>query len=155
MNSSVSDPDPSGFCFNKLMGSKWGFLIRFWRNLTKKDSVVSAKYDIYIFFTWTYIFLGVFFMDLCQDPDPEKKVRSGSGQKDPDPKPPHPFPTPWIGRMWGLWAHLNVIKLTGERGSYKATLFSQAANKQQAPNKGAYVRPSRREGDFKKSLGRL
>ena len=49
------------------------FLIRFWRSLTKKDSVESAKYDIQIFSSRTSVF-GRFFTD----PD---RVFSGS---DPD-----------------------------------------------------------------------
>ena len=36
------DLDPSVFCFKKLMGSKLCSL----RNMTKNDSVESAKYDI-------------------------------------------------------------------------------------------------------------
>ena len=36
------------------------FLIRFWRSLTKKDSVESAKYDIQIFSSRTSVF-GRFF----------------------------------------------------------------------------------------------
>ena len=40
------DPDPS---VNKLMGYKRCSLIRFWRKLTKKDSVESAKYDIFLY----------------------------------------------------------------------------------------------------------
>ena len=39
------DPDSSVFWFNKLMGSKGCSLIRFWRNLLKKDSVESVKYS--------------------------------------------------------------------------------------------------------------
>ena len=71
------------------------FLIRFWRNLTKKDSVESAKYKINKFSTCTFSFTGgPFFMDpdtdfyrigsgFSADPDPDsgKKVRSGSGKK--------------------------------------------------------------------------
>ena len=59
------DPDPSVFCFYKLMGSKWCSLIRFWRNLTKEDSFESANYDIILFllvitsfwsfFSWIWI----------------------------------------------------------------------------------------------------
>ena len=54
------NPDPFVFCFNKLMESKWCSLIRFWRNLTKKDSVQRTKYDIQIFFTYTYSFWAFF-----------------------------------------------------------------------------------------------
>ena len=71
------------------------FLIRFWRNLTKKDSVESAKYKINKFSNCTFSFtVGPFFMDpdtdfyrigsgFSADPDPDsgKKVRSGSGKK--------------------------------------------------------------------------
>ena len=62
----LNHPDPSDICFNKLMWSncKWYSLIRFWRNLTKKDSVESAKYhyDKQFFFICTriYIFLAFF-----------------------------------------------------------------------------------------------
>ena len=55
------------------------FLVRFWRNLTKKDSVESATYDINNFSTCTYIFWTFFFLD----PDfPDRNrifLRSGSG----------------------------------------------------------------------------
>ena len=57
------------------------FLIRFWRNLTKKDSVESDKYEINKFSTCTVLsVLGRFFMD----PDFSgfmKKIgrKSGSG----------------------------------------------------------------------------
>ena len=59
-------------------------LTRFWRNLTKKDSVESAKYEINNFSTCTYIFLNVFYRSgsgFLADPDSDKKVRSGSGKK--------------------------------------------------------------------------
>ena len=69
LKSSVSDPDSDGsgffrwpgfgsvrFCFSislsllnwqtKGIYCKWCYLIRLWRNLTKKDSVESAKYNI-------------------------------------------------------------------------------------------------------------
>ena len=43
------------------------FLIRFWRSLTKKDSVESAKYEMQIFSFCTSVFgQGVFFFT---DPD--------------------------------------------------------------------------------------
>ena len=63
-----ADPDPyfktpdldlSGFCFNKLMGTKLCYLVRFWRNLTKKYSLESAKYDIQFFYLYLH-WLGVF-----------------------------------------------------------------------------------------------
>ena len=38
------------------MRSKWCFFIRFWMNLSKKDSVVSAKYEINKFSICTYRF---------------------------------------------------------------------------------------------------
>ena len=77
------------------------FLIRFWSNLTKKDSVESAKYEINkkkIMLVLTV--LGCFFSSWIRiyffgsDPDfrplrirtKKKEVRSGSGKKYPDPK---------------------------------------------------------------------
>ena len=61
------DLDPS---INKLMM----FLLRFWRNLTKKDSVGSAKYEIPILFFCTYRFERFFpwIRISFSDPDPEK-----------------------------------------------------------------------------------
>ena len=64
---------------------------RFWRKLTKKDSVDSAKYEITIFlpvlsvfghfFPWIRIFRIV--SGFLSDPDPDsgKQVPSGSGKK--------------------------------------------------------------------------
>ena len=60
------------------------FLIRFWRNQTKKDSVESAKYEIILLHL--YSFLDIFFIDpvsrFLPDPDPDsgKKVRSGKSR---------------------------------------------------------------------------
>ena len=51
----VQNPD-SDLSINKPMGSKMMFLNRLWRNLTKNDSVESAKYKIQIFSTCTYSF---------------------------------------------------------------------------------------------------
>ena len=82
--------------FNKLKGSKWCSLSRFWRNLTKKD---CEKYGIK-FCLLSLQFLGVFWgsesgfsgsdPDFLTDPDPDsgKKVWSGSGQN-------HPYPKHW------------------------------------------------------------
>ena len=113
---SVSDPDESGVFspiriqtlktriwfrpffalvkfkfFNKLKGPKWCSLIRFWRNLTKKD---SAKYLCYTFF-YLYLpvkFLAVFYGSRIRDFRigsefcgrsglRKKKVWSGSGKR--------------------------------------------------------------------------
>ena len=49
------------------------FLIRFWRNLTKKDSVESAKYDIQFCLFLLTDFSAVFFMD--PDPDFPDRIR--------------------------------------------------------------------------------
>ena len=49
------------------------FLIRFWRNLTKKDSVESAKYDIQFCLFLLTDFWVVFFMD--PDPDFPDRIR--------------------------------------------------------------------------------
>ena len=59
-------------------------LFRFWRNLTKKESVVSAKYEERKKFTSTYSIRE--FFSWIRIRTQGKKVRSGSGQKDPDPK---------------------------------------------------------------------
>ena len=73
------------------------FWIRFWSNLTKKDSVESAKYEIkkcLLVLTVLGRFLRIRILIF---PDRirifgrsgfglRKKVRSGSGKKDPDPK---------------------------------------------------------------------
>ena len=67
--------------------------IRFWRNLNKKDSVESAKYDIQFCFTCTNSFWH-FFMDPDPDPnfsgsDPDFwpiRIRTPTGKKsDTDP----------------------------------------------------------------------
>ena len=85
----------SGSVHNQTNEILMMFLIRFWRNLTKKDSVESAKYKINKFSNCTFSFtVGPFFMDpdtdfyrigsgFSADPDPDsgKKVRSGSGKK--------------------------------------------------------------------------
>ena len=42
-------------------------LIRFWKSLTKKDSVKSARYEIYNFFYFYLSFRTTFFTD----PDPD------------------------------------------------------------------------------------
>ena len=63
------------------MGSKWCSLIWFWRSLTKKDCVESAKWDRHVFLSLLLIVFGRFFMDPNQDSG--KKVWSG---KNPDPK---------------------------------------------------------------------
>ena len=60
------------------------FLFWFWRNLIKKDSFESAKYDI-IFFTCTYRFWAFFHgsgSGFLADPDLDagKKPQNGSGQ---------------------------------------------------------------------------
>ena len=56
-------------------------LIRFWRSLTKKDSVKSARYDTGItFFFYSNSSFGTFFSYTDPDPGPDF---SGS---DPDPK---------------------------------------------------------------------
>ena len=55
--------DPPIFCFNKLMGSKLCSLIRFLfcMNLTKKDSVESANYCTYSFWTFfSWILIRIF-----------------------------------------------------------------------------------------------
>ena len=53
------DPDPSGFCFNKLMGSKWCSLIRFWRNLTKKW---YEKISLYLLFGRFFIRIQIYWI---------------------------------------------------------------------------------------------
>ena len=74
------------------------FLIRFWRSLTKKDSVESAKYEgkknFYLYFSFFYVFLRIriqIFPDQIQilaglDPDSKKKSDPDPGEKTPDPK---------------------------------------------------------------------
>ena len=47
--------------FNKLMRSKLCSLIRFWRNLTKKDSVDGVKYNLKFCFTCPNRFFMTFF----------------------------------------------------------------------------------------------
>ena len=72
------------------------FLIRFWRSLTKKDSVESAKYEFKNFLL-VLQFLDVFFHGSgffrigCgfladQDPDSGKKSLIQIRKKNPDPK---------------------------------------------------------------------
>ena len=56
------DPDPSVFCFNKLMGSKGCSLIRFWKNLTKKDTLDSVNMIYKYFLLVCEQFFGVFFL---------------------------------------------------------------------------------------------
>ena len=56
------DPDPSVFCFNKLMGSKGCSLIRFWKNLTKKDTLDSVNMIYKYFLLECEQFLGFFFL---------------------------------------------------------------------------------------------
>ena len=55
------DPDPSVFCFNKLMGSKGCSLIRFWKNLTKKDTLDSVNMIYKYFLLVCEQFFGFFF----------------------------------------------------------------------------------------------
>ena len=72
------------------------FLIRFWSNLTKKDSVENAKYEIKKISTFTHIFRTFFHgsgsgffrigSGFSADPDLDarKKVLYGSGSETKD-----------------------------------------------------------------------
>ena len=63
-------------------------LIKFWMSLTKKDSVESARYEMYkkilLLLYFTLMFQEVFFTD--PDQDSEKKSDPDPGKKTPDPK---------------------------------------------------------------------
>ena len=65
-------------------------LIRFWRSLSKKDSVERAKYNIQFLF-YFYSCFGTFFMDTdpdCSGSDPDFwpiRIRTLEKKSDPDP----------------------------------------------------------------------